>query len=77
MLNSCPYSIQRSDISGPVADQHQRRRRDKILVLVMKIYHPYYLMFLTCLLVFYQIALHTYKKLLVVVIISQSENSEL
>ena len=47
-----------------------------MLVLTMTIHHPSYLLFLTCSVVFDQSAPCTPKKLLIVVIISQSEKSE-
>ena len=47
LLNYRPSSIRLADVSGPIIAQHWRRKRDKVLVLAMIIYHPSYLMFLT------------------------------
>ena len=47
LLNYRPSSIRLADVSGPIIAQHRRRKRDKVLVLAMTIYHPSYLMFLT------------------------------
>ena len=76
LWNSCPYSLWRIDVSVPIVDQHWRRRSDNVLVLATMINHPSQPMFLTCCVVFDQSALWTSKKLVIVVIISQSENSE-
>ena len=54
-------------ITGTVIDQRWRRRRGKVLVLGMKIYHPSYLLFLNFCLVFDQIELSVSKGVLLVV----------
>ena len=63
-----PSSLCRLAVSGPVVAQHRRRRRYKCLVLAMKIHRPYYLLFLTCRVVFGQKVLRTSKSLVVVVV---------
>ena len=69
LSKSCPSTLQLADITVPVVDKIWQRRRDKVLVLAMIIYHPYYLVLLTCTLVFDKIALRKSKSLVVVVVV--------
>ena len=73
LSKSCPSSILLSYFSGPVTDICWLSRRDKVLVLVMKFDHPYYLKLLTCSLVFDQIALSTSNSLVIVLVKHISE----
>ena len=53
LTNSYPFYLRRADGDSPVIAQRWWRRRDNFLVFVMRIHHPYYLMVLTCRILFW------------------------
>ena len=53
LSNSLPSPLWRTSVAIPVVAQRRLTRKDKVLVLVMKIHHTSYLMFLTCCVVFW------------------------
>ena len=73
LSKSCPCSLWMEAVASPFIARHCCSRRDKVSVLEMRVYHPYYLMLLTCGLVSDKSLLLPSKNLLVVVVKDISE----